>query len=600
MSRSADTAPSRADTRPRAEIELEVFHAGIAAGLGELRDLPLDSHLHTVRSPDANAQLDGHAALAVERGIAELAITDHVDFDPSMPAYGFASFADRERDVREAAARWADRGLAIRFGVEVTYERHYEDEIRGWLRRHPHDYVIGSVHISSHSPYKAGNVATFVSGRSLPEVVEPYFDDVIGAARSGLFDTIGHLDFVKRYLVPHVMPADLARAPELYEPVLQALVESGAALEVNASGLRQLPRETYPSPAIVARYRALGGRHVTVGSDAHRTEWFAYGLREAYRHAAGAGFEALTFRRGGRRVSIPVPPIDTGSSGDQGRARGWRPDRHRSTTGGMTMKRNRVGRRMLAAAGAIALIVGACGGSSTASPSGAATNAPSSTAAATEASSSPAATTEASSTAAAASISPIGALADLTSYKILIAMASKNTTGGLAAMGDLTMDGTVVLKPDPAADVKLTLGPKGAAMTMRVVEVGGKSYVDLGSGLVESTTSQTSMVESLSPGKMFGSLDQYASGMQVVGDEQKNGVDAVHLKASPDVIASASASLSSLGLTNAAWTWDMWVAKTGGYAVSYVMKGTGDGDASMSISMDLTDVNSPSNVVKGP
>jgi histidinol-phosphatase (PHP family) len=137
--------------------------------------------------------------------------------------------------------------------------------------------------------------------------VEPYFDEIIGAARSGLFDTIGHLDFVKRYLIPHVTPADLARAPELYEPVLQALVESGTALEVNASGLRQLPRETYPSPAIVARYRALGGKHVTIGSDAHRTEWFAYGLAEAYRHAASAGFEALTFRRGGERIAVAMP-----------------------------------------------------------------------------------------------------------------------------------------------------------------------------------------------------------------------------------------------------------------------------------------------------
>ena len=163
--------------------------------------------------------LEAYCALAVERGIGELAITDHVDFDPTMPAYGFASFADRERDVRGAAERWADRGLAVRFGVEVTYERRYEDEIRGWLRRHPHDYVIGSVHVSAASPYKAAGVAGFVAGRSLAEIVEPYFDEVIGAARSGLFDTLGHLDFVKRYLVPHVQPADLAAAPELYEPV---------------------------------------------------------------------------------------------------------------------------------------------------------------------------------------------------------------------------------------------------------------------------------------------------------------------------------------------------------------------------------------------
>jgi histidinol-phosphatase (PHP family) len=157
------------------------------------------------------------------------------------------------------------------------------------------------------SPYKAGNVASFTSGRSLADIVAPYFDEVIGAARSRLFDTIGHMDFVKRYLVPHVMPADLAAAPELYEPALAAMIASGTALEVNASGLRQLPRETYPSAAIVARYRELGGRHVTIGSDAHRTEWFAYGLATAYRLAAHAGFEALAFRRGGDRVQVPIP-----------------------------------------------------------------------------------------------------------------------------------------------------------------------------------------------------------------------------------------------------------------------------------------------------
>jgi histidinol-phosphatase (PHP family) len=300
-------APDPADTRPRADIEHAIGLAGLAAGLGDGRDLPLDAHLHTVFSPDANAMLEAYCVLAVERGIAELAITDHVDFDPSMPAYGFASFADRERDVREATARWADRGLAIRFGVEVTYERRHEDEIRGWLRRHPHDYVIGSVHVSADSPYKASNVVPFVTGRSLAAIVAPYFDEVIGAARSGLFDTIGHLDFVKRYLVPHVLPAQLAAAPELYEPVLNALVESGTSLEVNVSGLRQLPRETYPAGPIVARYRDLGGRHVTIGSDAHRSEWFSYGLGEAYRLVSAAGYGALAFRRGGDRVAVSLP-----------------------------------------------------------------------------------------------------------------------------------------------------------------------------------------------------------------------------------------------------------------------------------------------------
>lgn len=295
-----------ADTRPRAEVEHEVFLAGLDDGMGDARDLPLDAHVHTNLSPDADVPIDVHARLAVERGIRELAITDHVDFDPRAPAYAFASFADRERQVRDAAARWADRGVAIRFGVEISYESRCEDEIRDWLRRHPHDFVIGSVHIAPDSPYKADAVAAWVRGRSLPDIVAPYFAEVESAARSGMFDTIGHLDFVKRYLVPHVMPSALAAAPELYEPMLAALVDTGTALEVNASGLRQLARETYPSAAVVARYRELGGRDVAIGSDAHRKEWFAYGLGVAYRDAARAGFTDLAFRRGGERVRVPL------------------------------------------------------------------------------------------------------------------------------------------------------------------------------------------------------------------------------------------------------------------------------------------------------
>jgi histidinol-phosphatase (PHP family) len=282
-----------------------------SARVGQATDLPLDAHLHTTRSPDANVPLEAYARAAHERRIAELAITDHVDFDPRRPAYAFSTFAEREREVRDMAERWADRGVAIRFGVEITYQREYEDDIRTYLRRHPYDFVIGSVHIGPDDPYTAERVGSFVAGRSLRDIVAPYFDEVLATARCGLFDTLGHLDFVKRYLYPHVTPADLAAAPELYEPLLRALVESGTALEVNASGLRQVANETYPSAATVARFRELGGRHVTAGSDAHLESSFAFGLREAYGHARQAGFRELAFRRGGERVAVALPGTES-------------------------------------------------------------------------------------------------------------------------------------------------------------------------------------------------------------------------------------------------------------------------------------------------
>jgi histidinol-phosphatase (PHP family) len=273
----------------------------------QARDLPLDFHLHTELSPDANVPIDEYARGAVERGIAELAITDHVDFIEGAPAYGYATFERRERYVREAAERWADAGVAIRFGVELTYDRAHEDDIREHLRTHRYDFTIGSVHAYADSPYDSRNVAAWTSGKTLPEIVAPYFGEVLAAIRSELFDTIGHLDVVKRYLVPHVLPSQLADAPELYEPLLVALVETGTALEVNTSGLRQAPRETYPAAPIVERYQVLGGTAVSIGSDAHRREAFTAGLAEGYGVVAAAGFEHLAVRRGGDRVSVSLP-----------------------------------------------------------------------------------------------------------------------------------------------------------------------------------------------------------------------------------------------------------------------------------------------------
>jgi histidinol-phosphatase (PHP family) len=275
----------------------------------QARDLPLDSHLHTDQSPDSSVPIDAYAAEALARGIPEIAITDHVDFDPRDPAYRYASFDDRERTVREAAERWGPKGVTIRFGVELTYHERWEAEARDHLRRHRYDYVIGSVHEWPDSPYLESRVGSWVAGRSVAEIVAPYYDQVVAAARSGLFDTLGHLDVVKRYLYPHVTPAQLAAQPELIEPSLRAIVGAGIALEVNSSGYRHLVGEPYPTAAAVERFRQLGGQRVVAGSDAHRSDWFAWRLDDAYRLIEAAGFEFIAFRRGGEQVRIALPAL---------------------------------------------------------------------------------------------------------------------------------------------------------------------------------------------------------------------------------------------------------------------------------------------------
>jgi len=268
--------------------------------------LPLDAHLHTDASTDSDVPIDVYATLARQQGLAELAITDHLDFDPRYPNYAPRDHRARERVVRAAAERW-DGQPAIRFGVEITYERAREAEIRAYLAEHAYDYVIGSVHLGRFSPMGSPEeTARWCQGRTHREASAWYWEEVEAAIQSGLFDTIGHLDFIKRYLVDHLGPFGYEEHADIYERLLAALVETGAALEVNSSGLRQAPREPYPPPVAVQRFRELGGERVVAGSDAHRAASFASGLAEVYRAMRSAGFEALAFRRGHDPVWIKL------------------------------------------------------------------------------------------------------------------------------------------------------------------------------------------------------------------------------------------------------------------------------------------------------
>ena len=80
---------------------------------------------------------------------------------------------------------------------------------------------------------------------------------------------------------------------------------------MNSSGFRYPGAQTYPSGAVVARFRELGGERVVAGSDAHSRGSFAHRLGEAYAHLAAAGYESLAFGRQGPRQLPPAARRDT-------------------------------------------------------------------------------------------------------------------------------------------------------------------------------------------------------------------------------------------------------------------------------------------------
>ena len=83
------------------------------------------------------------------------------------------------------------------------------------------------------------------------------------------------------------------------DAILQTLLRRDIGLEINTGSLRRNYPETNPSAAIAARYYELGGRLITIASDAHYAEHVAADFDRAEAMLREIGFtEYATFSGG--------------------------------------------------------------------------------------------------------------------------------------------------------------------------------------------------------------------------------------------------------------------------------------------------------------
>lgn len=248
----------------------------------------IDCHLHSNHSFDSKAPLAALCQRALELGLTHICPTEHADFAPQDPGYGYLDIAAYFRTLAACRERFDGQIVVLR-GIEVDYQPHFDVEVRAFLARHAFDFVIGSAHYAD---------GLYIED-ALPDACDPdtayrhYFDGVREIAASGLFDVVGHLDLLKRYTASRWGAFDARRYADEIDAVLHAAIETGTGLEINTSGLRQAPAETFPGLETLRRYRELGGQVLTLGSDAHRVTDLGKNIGDGLALARAAGFKAI-------------------------------------------------------------------------------------------------------------------------------------------------------------------------------------------------------------------------------------------------------------------------------------------------------------------
>jgi histidinol-phosphatase (PHP family) len=270
-----------------------------------------DYHLH-LRPDDEGTDaeryftaenVDRYLAVASAAGIEELGVSEHVHrFRQALELWRHPFWVEAAQDDLDAYCEFV-RGTPLRLGIECDFIPGAEERTAALLEARDFDYVVGSVHFIGEGAAAVDDTAWDVweGDGDADQVWRRYFDTLAECARSGLFDILAHPDLVKIWGRARPLPDRDPRA--YYEPAVEAIAESGIAVEVSTAGLRKPVGELYPARAF-AELCVEAGAPFALSSDAHLPEQvgFKYGSAIEFLDQLGVG-EICVFERRRRRLA---------------------------------------------------------------------------------------------------------------------------------------------------------------------------------------------------------------------------------------------------------------------------------------------------------
>ena len=248
----------------------------------------IDCHLHSDMSIDSREDMENYIKLAVENGDKYFITTEHANIidDKENPYCHMVPIETIMAKTEEMHQKYADK-IDVLFGIEIGWMEAVHDFEVEFSHRYPFDMVILALH-----------------GRPAGETVDQRFDNYLSQCCQavetfGNFDTFAHTDYVLRY-IGHT---DLEKHKEKLTRLFASLIAQDKALEINT---KQLPDENAIERMdyMVGLYTSLGGKKLTIGSDAHSVPVYKNGFDTAIDIIKKHGIDSVYLYK--QRKEIPL------------------------------------------------------------------------------------------------------------------------------------------------------------------------------------------------------------------------------------------------------------------------------------------------------
>jgi histidinol-phosphatase (PHP family) len=237
--------------------------------------LIVDYHVHTPYCGHAQGKTIDYIESAIRAGISEIGFSDHLGryylgnaqkkryWDWGMRERDIARYFSEILDLREA---FEDR-ITIRIGLEVDYIEGAEHLLEEIVSHYPFDFLLGSIHCLPSLGWR--HISQYVKVNPL-QVYAAYFEAVEAAIRSGLFQSLAHIDFIWRYVAWPDAPQEIIA--QYISDAVKLSAKSTTNIEVNANGFlwsQISDDQKYDLFDMLLEFIKRHRAGITIGSDAH-------------------------------------------------------------------------------------------------------------------------------------------------------------------------------------------------------------------------------------------------------------------------------------------------------------------------------------------
>ena len=269
-----------------------------------------DYHIHTEFSDDSLERMETHIERAMELGMDELCFTDHVDygikpdwdewdkpFEIHEGKYHILNVNYPEYFAKLLRMRRIYQGkMVIKAGLEFGVQSHTIPQYKKLIEQYGNqlDFVLLSIHEVDDTEFWTGD---FQKGRTQEEYNMRYYEEMLAVVENFHdYSVLAHVDLISRYDKAGLYPFE--KIKPILTKIFQTAIADGKGIELNTSSTHYQLKDTTPSRDILRLYRDLGGRIITIGSDAHNVKRLAEYVPESMQILRELGFtEFCTFEK---------------------------------------------------------------------------------------------------------------------------------------------------------------------------------------------------------------------------------------------------------------------------------------------------------------